>query len=163
MAIQSQDIIRRSATHSFTPAPRIRDHQEEVAKLIDVTTCIDCKACQATCSEWNDIRDEVGFNIGVYDNPIISPTVTFWKDIWKPLAAVGFAATFAANIFHYVGIGNRTSEQDEEHARQDDEMADEYFRHTTVSTEFGEETSSSLVQRNPSESKTGGNRSLAIF
>ncbi|KMW73549.1 hypothetical protein TI10_11015 [Photorhabdus luminescens subsp. luminescens] len=39
MAIQSQDIIRRSATHSFTPAPRIRDHQEEVAKLIDVTTC----------------------------------------------------------------------------------------------------------------------------
>ncbi|MEK9495141.1 formate dehydrogenase N subunit beta transmembrane domain-containing protein [Photorhabdus sp. P32] len=53
---------------------------------------------------------------------------------------------FAVNIFHYVGIGpNRTSEQDEEHARQNDEMADEYFRHTTVSTEFGEETSSSLV------------------
>ncbi|MEV8965600.1 formate dehydrogenase N subunit beta transmembrane domain-containing protein, partial [Klebsiella pneumoniae] len=25
--------------------------------------------------------------------------------IWKPLAAVGFAATFAASIFHYVGVG----------------------------------------------------------
>jgi formate dehydrogenase iron-sulfur subunit len=40
-----------------------------VAKLIDVTTCIGCKACQVACSEWNDIRDEVGHNVGVYDNP----------------------------------------------------------------------------------------------
>ncbi|MDI8746448.1 hypothetical protein MJM83_34560, partial [Salmonella enterica subsp. enterica serovar Montevideo] len=38
-------------------------------KLIDVTTCIGCKACQVACSEWNDIRDEVGNNVGVYDNP----------------------------------------------------------------------------------------------
>lgn len=69
MAYQSQDIIRRSATNGFTPAPQARDHQEEVAKLIDVTTCIGCKACQVACSEWNDIRDEVGNNVGVYDNP----------------------------------------------------------------------------------------------
>lgn len=69
MAYQSQDIIRRSATNGFTPAPHARDHQEEVAKLIDVTTCIGCKACQVACSEWNDIRDEVGHNVGVYDNP----------------------------------------------------------------------------------------------
>ena len=52
-----------------SPAPCARDHQEEVAKLIDVTTCIGCKACQVACSEWNDIRDEVGHNVGVYDNP----------------------------------------------------------------------------------------------
>ncbi|MDE9448599.1 formate dehydrogenase subunit beta, partial [Xenorhabdus bovienii] len=38
MSLQSQDIIRRSATNSLTPAPRVRDHQQEVAKLIDVTT-----------------------------------------------------------------------------------------------------------------------------
>ncbi len=44
MAYQSQDIIRRSATNGFTPAPQARDHQQEVAKLIDVTTCIGCKA-----------------------------------------------------------------------------------------------------------------------
>ncbi|VEA65354.1 formate dehydrogenase-O subunit beta [Salmonella enterica subsp. salamae] len=69
MAYQSQDIIRRSATNGFTPAPQARDHQEEVAKLIDVTTCIGCKACQVACSEWNDIRDEIGSNVGVYDNP----------------------------------------------------------------------------------------------
>lgn len=69
MAYQSQDIIRRSATNGFTPAPQARDHQEEVAKLIDITTCIGCKACQVACSEWNDIRDEIGSNVGVYDNP----------------------------------------------------------------------------------------------
>ncbi len=46
MAYQSQDIIRRSATNGFTPAPQARDHQQEVAKLIDVTTCIGCKACR---------------------------------------------------------------------------------------------------------------------
>ncbi len=68
MAYQSQDIIRRSATNGFTPAP-CAGPPEEVAKLIDVTTCIGCKACQVACSEWNDIRDEVGNNVGVYDNP----------------------------------------------------------------------------------------------
>ena len=41
----------------------------EVAKLIDISRCIGCKACQAACLEWNDLRDEVGHNIGHYDNP----------------------------------------------------------------------------------------------
>ncbi|WP_226100602.1 formate dehydrogenase subunit beta [Dickeya oryzae] len=69
MSMQSQDIIQRSATSSLTPPPQVRDDKSEVAKLIDVTTCIGCKACQAACSEWNDIRDDVGHNVGVYDNP----------------------------------------------------------------------------------------------
>lgn len=60
MSMQSQDIIRRSATNGMTPPPRVRDFRAEVAKLIDVTTCIGCKGCQVACSEWNDIRDEVG-------------------------------------------------------------------------------------------------------
>ncbi|MFF3700404.1 MULTISPECIES: formate dehydrogenase subunit beta [Pseudomonas] len=67
--MQSQDIIKRSATNVLTPAPRARDHQAEVAKLIDVSICIGCKACQVACNEWNDLRDEVGHNVGVYDNP----------------------------------------------------------------------------------------------
>jgi formate dehydrogenase iron-sulfur subunit len=25
-----------------------------VAKLIDTTSCIGCKACEAACQEWND-------------------------------------------------------------------------------------------------------------
>ena len=36
MSMQSQDIIKRSATNSLTPAPRVRDSEVEVAKLIDV-------------------------------------------------------------------------------------------------------------------------------
>ena len=66
MALQSLDIARRSAT--TTEPPKIRE-TTEVAKLIDVSACIGCKACQAACMEWNDLRDEVGSNIGVYDNP----------------------------------------------------------------------------------------------
>lgn len=65
---QGLDIVRRSA--STEVGPNIRDHTVmEVAKLIDVTRCIGCKACQSACMEWNDLRDEVGFNAGVYDNP----------------------------------------------------------------------------------------------
>lgn len=69
MPLQSLDIKRRSATNQLTPLPQARK-PIEVAKLIDVSSCIGCKACQAACSEWNDIRDEVGTNHGVYDNPI---------------------------------------------------------------------------------------------
>ena len=69
MSMQSQDIIKRSATNSLTPPPQVRDSEVQVAKLIDVTICIGCKACQVACGEWNDLRDEVGHNVGVYDNP----------------------------------------------------------------------------------------------
>jgi formate dehydrogenase iron-sulfur subunit len=68
MALQSLDIVRRSAT--TIPAPAARGaHSGEVAKLIDVTKCIGCKACQVACMEWNDLRDEVGTCSGSYDNP----------------------------------------------------------------------------------------------
>lgn len=67
MALQSLDIARRSA--SPTPPPDVRATQLEVAKLIDVSVCIGCKACQVACSEWNNLRDGVGNNVGVYDNP----------------------------------------------------------------------------------------------
>ncbi|MCB1957301.1 MAG: formate dehydrogenase subunit beta [Rhodocyclaceae bacterium] len=60
------DITRRSAT--TTPSPQARD-SVEVAKLIDTTRCIGCKACQVACMEWNDIRDEVGSVNGTYNNP----------------------------------------------------------------------------------------------
>jgi len=69
--VQSQDIIKVSATSGFTPAPQARDHKVEVAKLIDVSTCIGCKACQVGCSEWNDIRSDVNAKcVGIYDNPV---------------------------------------------------------------------------------------------
>lgn len=65
--MSTQDISARSAT--TTPMPSVRN-QQEVAKLIDVSKCIGCKACQVACSEWNELRDEVGHNHGVYDNPL---------------------------------------------------------------------------------------------
>jgi formate dehydrogenase iron-sulfur subunit len=69
MALQSLDIKRRSAT--TTPPPSVRQEVigGGVAKLIDTTKCIGCKACQVACMEWNDLRDEIGTNVGVYDNP----------------------------------------------------------------------------------------------
>ncbi|QBC31188.1 formate dehydrogenase subunit beta [Pandoraea sp. XY-2] len=68
MALQSLDIKRRSAT--TLPSPSVREsYTGEVAKLIDTSKCIGCKACQTACMEWNDLRDEVGTNVGVYDNP----------------------------------------------------------------------------------------------
>ena len=66
MALQSLDITRRSATTTASPHQR---QTAEVAKLIDVSKCIGCKACQVACMEWNDVRDEIGSNVGVYDNP----------------------------------------------------------------------------------------------
>lgn len=66
MALQSLDIERRSATTTTPPSVR---EQPKLAKLIDVSKCIGCKACQVACMEWNDLRADIGNNVGVYDNP----------------------------------------------------------------------------------------------
>jgi len=65
-SLQSLDIKARSG--QTTPAPGVRD-TAQVAKLIDESKCIGCKACQVACMNWNDLRDAVGENVGVYDNP----------------------------------------------------------------------------------------------
>jgi formate dehydrogenase iron-sulfur subunit len=68
MAFQSLDIKRLSAT-TVQPTSVREPATGTVAKLIDVTKCIGCKACQTACMEWNDLRDTVGTNTGIYDNP----------------------------------------------------------------------------------------------
>jgi formate dehydrogenase iron-sulfur subunit len=60
-----QDLIRRSASSVPAPAERLTP----VAKLIDTSKCIGCKACQAACLEWNDLTEAVGVNTGSYENP----------------------------------------------------------------------------------------------
>ena len=60
-----QDLVRRSASSVPAPARELT----KIAKLIDTSKCIGCKACQVACLEWNDLREEVGENRGVYDNP----------------------------------------------------------------------------------------------
>jgi len=66
--MQSQDVTRRSAT--TTAPPSARHAAEPVAKLIDISKCIGCKACQVACMQWNDLRDDIGTNTGIYDNPV---------------------------------------------------------------------------------------------
>jgi len=72
--LQSQDYVRISAT-TMTP-PMARSHEDQVAKLIDVSRCIGCKACQSACMEWNDLRPEIGHFEGSYENPAdLGPSV----------------------------------------------------------------------------------------
>jgi formate dehydrogenase iron-sulfur subunit len=59
------DLVLRSASTVPKPAKELTP----VAKLIDVSKCIGCKACQVACLEWNDMTEKVGFNAGIYDNP----------------------------------------------------------------------------------------------
>jgi formate dehydrogenase iron-sulfur subunit len=66
MAQQSLDITRSSAATSIPPSAR---KTMEVAKLVDVSRCIGCKACQSACMEWNDLRGQVGTFDGGYTNP----------------------------------------------------------------------------------------------
>ncbi|NBT34680.1 MAG: formate dehydrogenase subunit beta [Betaproteobacteria bacterium] len=69
---QPMTIVQRSAT-SVTGSVQ-SNPQLEVAKLIDESKCIGCKACQVACMQWNDNRDTIGTNVGVYDNPVdLSP------------------------------------------------------------------------------------------
>jgi formate dehydrogenase iron-sulfur subunit len=67
-SMQSQDVTRRSAT--TTTPPSARHAAEPVAKLIDISKCIGCKACQVACMQWNDLRDDIGTTAGIYDNPV---------------------------------------------------------------------------------------------
>src|SRR5512142_310429 len=66
MSLQSLDIRARSAATSTPPGAR---STLEIAKLIDVSRCIGCKACQVACMEWNDLRDTIGASDGFYTSP----------------------------------------------------------------------------------------------
>jgi len=66
MAHTSLDVVNQSARTSTPPQAR---STLEVAKLIDISRCIGCKACQSACMEWNDLRDEVGVQEGFYTSP----------------------------------------------------------------------------------------------
>src|SRR6266540_5305627 len=54
MTTQPLEIIRSSA--SVCGATTGIRTKPLVSKFIDTTTCIGCKACEAACQEWNDLR-----------------------------------------------------------------------------------------------------------
>ena len=69
MSMQSLDIKRLSAT-TTTPPQVCEPRSGEIAKLIDVSKCIGCKACQSACMEWNDLRpDIVETPFGIWISP----------------------------------------------------------------------------------------------
>jgi formate dehydrogenase beta subunit len=51
--------------------------EEKVAKLIDVTTCIGCKACEIACQEWNDLP----FAETTFQNNLQTMPDTSWN-VW---------------------------------------------------------------------------------
>src|SRR3972149_12050557 len=72
---QPLEIVRISATTA--PAPGIRT-SPIVAKLIDTSTCIGCKACEVACQEWNDLPPETTVQVGTYQTlPELTPH--FWN------------------------------------------------------------------------------------
>lgn len=62
----ARDVVRISATANV---PQPERQLTKLAKLIDVSKCIGCKACQSACIEWNDTMPAVEENVGVYENP----------------------------------------------------------------------------------------------
>ena len=66
MASRAMNVVRSSATSTANAAITFRD---ELVKLIDVSKCIGCKACQAACLEWNDQVLPLGEFTGSYQNP----------------------------------------------------------------------------------------------
>ncbi len=75
MAGKVLDIRAMSATS--TPAPGIRS-TPVVAKLIDTSSCIGCKACEVACQEWNDLPAEHTVQIGTYQT-LPETTPNLWN------------------------------------------------------------------------------------
>lgn len=68
------DIVRSSAS---PPAAGIRS-QPTIAKLVDTSTCIGCKACEVACQEWNDLPPEATVQLGTYQT-LPDMTSNFWN------------------------------------------------------------------------------------
>jgi len=69
--------IKRASASMFGSATGIRT-KPVVSKYIDTTTCIGCKACEAACQEWNDLRTVHTVQDGTYQT---LPTLD--ADFWN--------------------------------------------------------------------------------
>ncbi|MBV8206691.1 MAG: formate dehydrogenase subunit beta [Acidobacteria bacterium] len=67
--------VKNASAGAASPGIRLT---EPVAKLIDTSTCIGCKACEVACQEWNDLPAETTVNLGTYQTlPQMTPH--FWN------------------------------------------------------------------------------------
>ena len=65
--------LKNASAGAASPGIRLT---QVVAKLIDTSTCIGCKACEVACQEWNDLPPETTVNLGSYQTlPDMTPHV----------------------------------------------------------------------------------------
>jgi formate dehydrogenase iron-sulfur subunit len=64
--------------------------------------------------------DQPGLYHGLPKDPQISPMVSLWKGIAKPLGVAAMALTALAGFFHYARVGrNEVDEEDERRAEEE--------------------------------------------
>src|SRR3974390_2053540 len=74
MTTQALEVKNASAGAA---SPGIRE-TTPVAKLIDTSTCIGCKACEVACQQWNDLPTVATHQSGTYQTmPELAPA--FWN------------------------------------------------------------------------------------
>ena len=67
--------------------------------------------------------DQPGLYSGLPANPQISPMVSLWKGLTKPLAVGAMALTALVGFFHYIRVGpNEVTEEDERQAQEEDHV-----------------------------------------
>ncbi|HYN21012.1 MAG TPA: formate dehydrogenase subunit beta, partial [Thermoanaerobaculia bacterium] len=77
MSQANLDIIRISGHAGPVPGAGVK-RGVGVAKLIDTTTCIGCKACEVACLEWNGLSfAETTFQNSYQTMP--ETTASFWN------------------------------------------------------------------------------------
>src|SRR5713226_1973810 len=64
MTVQTLE-VKRSSAAVWGSKTGLRQ-QTTVAKYIDTSTCIGCKACEAACQEWNDLKTVATHQDGSY-------------------------------------------------------------------------------------------------
>src|SRR5688572_33350584 len=69
--------IKRSSASMWGTRTELRQ-VPTVSKYIDTTTCIGCKACEAACVEWNDLRGVTTHQEGSYQT-MPELDVNFWN------------------------------------------------------------------------------------
>jgi len=67
--------VQKISGHSGPVPGEGAQRQQQVAKLIDTTTCIGCKACEVACLEWNDLP----FRETFFDNTYQTMPETAWN------------------------------------------------------------------------------------
>jgi formate dehydrogenase iron-sulfur subunit len=76
MSTQALD-IRRSSASVLGSSSGLRK-ATTVAKYIDTSTCIGCKACEVACQEWNDLKIVPTQQVGTYQTlPTLHPD--YWN------------------------------------------------------------------------------------